>query len=236
MRSLFLSASHRKLGVSIKNIFGFHPGNLTLYQLALSHKSAGKKTCTGLKANNERLEFLGDAILDAVVADYLFKTFPTKNEGFLTEMRSKIVSRAQLKKLAQKMGIDQLITIESDNNGNNRTYAGDALEALIGAIYLDQGYDKTKKILLNRVIRHYFDLEELIQQEVSYKSKLIEWSQQERKQIRFDVIDEVGTGYSKQYLVSVSLDGSAIAQAQHYSIKGAEELAAEKTCNQIFPK
>ena len=207
-----------------------------MYQLALSHKSAGKKTCTGIKANNERLEFLGDAILDAVVADYLFKTFPTKSEGFLTEMRSKIVSRAQLKKLAQKMGIDQLIKLDSENNGHNRTYAGDALEALIGAIFLDQGYNKTRKILLNRIIRHYFNLEELIHQEVSYKSKLIEWSQQEHKIVRFDVVDEVGSGYNKQYLVSVSLDGTSVSEAQHYSIKGAEELAAEKACNQIFPK
>ncbi len=219
----------------MKNIFGFRPGNISLYKLAFLHKSAGYEMGGGIKVNNERLEFLGDAILDAVIADILFKTFPTRDEGFLTEMRSKIVSRVQLNKLSQKLGLDQLIKLDSDSNGQSRSYRGDAFEALIGAIYLDKGYLFTRKILLNRIINHYFDLDVLENQEMNYKSKVIEWAQKERKQLQFNVIDEVGNGYKKQYIVAVVVDGIAIAQSQHYSIKGAEQLAAEKAWIQISP-
>ncbi|MBC8316190.1 MAG: ribonuclease III [Bacteroidetes bacterium] len=217
----------------MKNIFGFRPGNISLYKLAFLHKSAGYETGIGIMVNNERLEFLGDAILDAVVADFLFKKFPTRDEGFLTEMRSKIVSRVQLNKLSQKLGIDELIKLDSNSNGQYRSYGGDAFEALIGAIFLDKGYLFTRKILLNRIIDHYFDLGVLENQELNYKSKIIEWAQKERKQLQFKVIDEVGSGYRKQYIVAVVVNGKVVAQSQHYSIKGAEQLSAEKAWMQI---
>ena len=217
----------------MKNIFGFRPGNISLYKLAFLHKSAGHETGGGITVNNERLEFLGDAILDAIIADFLFKKFPTRDEGFLTEMRSKIVSRVQLNKLSQKLGLDELIKLDSNSNGQYRSYGGDAFEALIGAIFLDKGYLFTRKILLNRIINHYLDLELLENQELNYKSKIIEWAQKERKQLQFKVIDEVGSGYKKQYIVAVVVDGTAVAQSQHYSIKGGEQLAAEKAWMQI---
>ena len=190
-------------------------------------------TLSGIKVNNERLEFLGDAILDAVTADYLFKTFPTKDEGFLTEMRSKIVSRATLNKLSQKMGIDQLIQLDTASSGAFRSSKGDAFEALIGAMYLDKGYDFTRKIILERIIKHYFNIDELVNQEVNFKSRIIEWSQREKKQVQFNICDEVGSGYRKQYVVELTVDGEAIARGQDYSIKGAEQNAAEKSWQKI---
>ncbi len=226
-------SSDKQLKQTIRGILGFKPRNIYLYHLAFLHKSATQETNNGIKINNERLEFLGDAILDAVAADYLFKTFPTKDEGFLTEMRSKIVSRAMLNKLSQKMGIDQLIQLDSSSAGTFRSCNGDAFEALIGAIYLDKGYDFTRKIILDRIISRYFDMNELVNQEVNFKSKIIEWSQHEKKQVQFLVLDEVGSGYKKQYIVELLVDGEAISRGQDYSIKGAEQNAAEKSWHKI---
>jgi len=229
----FSLSSDKQLKNAIKNIFGFRPGNIFLYRLAFLHKSATQETLNGVKVNNERLEFLGDAILDAVTADFLFKTFPTRDEGFLTEMRSKIVNRTQLNKLSQKMGIDSLIRLDNSSNGFFRSFMGDALEALIGALYLDKGYDFTKKILLERIIKHYFNIDELVLQDINFKSKIIEWTQKERKQLKFNVLEELGSGYKKQYLVEVLIDGESMARGQDYSIKGAEQSASEKVWQKI---
>jgi ribonuclease-3 len=220
--------SDKELSHAIKNIFGYRPGNIFLYRLAFLHRSATQESLNGLKINNERLEFLGDAILDAITADYLFKTFPSRDEGFLTEMRSKIVSRVQLNKLSQKMGIDSLIRLDGPASSQFRSFKGDAFEALIGALYLDKGYDFTRKILLEKVIRHYFNIDELVTQEVNFKSKIIEWSQREKKQAVFNVLEPVGTGYKKQYVVELLIDGLVISTGQDYSIKGSEQIAAEK--------
>ena len=227
------SSSDKQLKQALKSILGFRPGNIRLYQLAFLHKSVTQETTSGFKVNNERLEFLGDAILDAVAADYLFKTFPTRDEGFLTEMRSKIVSRVMLNKLAQKMGIDQLIHLDNASTGAFRSYRGDAFEALIGAIYLDKGYEFTRKTILDRIIGRYFDMDDLVNLEVNFKSRIIEWAQRERKQVRFSVIDEVGSGYRKQYVVELLLDGEGVARGQDYAIKGAEQNAAEKAWQKI---
>ncbi len=210
-------------------MLGYKPGNIRLYHLAFLHKSATQETNSGIRINNERLEFLGDAILDAVAADYLFKTFPTRDEGFLTEMRSKIVSRVMLNKLAQKMGIDLLIQLDGSSSAAFRSCKGDAFEALIGAIYLDKGYDFTRKIILDRIIGRYFDMDDLVNQEVNFKSKIIEWTQREKKQARFNVVNEIGTGFKKQYVVELLIDDEPIARGQDYSIKGAEQNAAEKS-------
>ena len=218
---------------AIKNIFGFRPGNIFLYRLAFTHKSASQETIKNLRVNNERLEFLGDAILDAIAADFLFRTFPAKDEGFLTEMRSKLVSRAQLNKLSQKMGIDNLIQLENSSSGVFRSFKGDAFEALIGAIYLDKGFIFTRKIILRRVIGHYFDMDDLVNQEVNFKSKVIEWAQKEKKQMSYNVLREIGNGYKKQYLVELAIEGQPFSRGQDYSIKGAEQNASEKAWQKI---
>jgi ribonuclease III len=226
--------SDKQVRQSIKNIFGFRPGNIFLYKLAFTHKSATQDTVKDIRINNERLEFLGDAILDAVAADYLFRTFPARDEGFLTEMRSKLVSRSQLNKLSQKMGIDQLIQLDNSASGVFRSFKGDAFEALIGAIYLDKGFRFTHKLILDRIFNRYFDMTELENQEVNFKSKVIEWAQKEKRPISFRVLEEIGSGYKKQYLIELFIEGNPVSKGQDYSIKGAEQDAAGKAWQKII--
>ena len=228
------SSADRRLSQAIKSILGYKPGNIFLYHLAFLHKSATQELASRFRVNNERLEFLGDAILDAVAADYLFKKFPTKDEGFLTEMRSKLVSRTSLNKLSQKMGINTLIQSDTGSQaGPYKSINGDAFEALIGAIYLDKGYKFTRKIIVDRIIEHYFNVDDLVTQEVNFKSRIIEWAQRERKQAQFVVIEEVGSGFKKQYVVELQIDGISYSRGQDYSIKGAEQNASEKSWQKI---
>jgi len=224
----FYLSKEKHFYVAIKNIFGFYPENIFLYKLAFRHKSQAEELLNGIRVSNERLEFLGDTVLSTVVADYLFRMFPYKDEGFLTEMRSKIVSRTQLNKLSLRLGIDQLIIHTQEKNNVYRSIKGDAFEAIVGAIYLDKGYTFTRKILINRVIKNNFDLNELINTDLNFKSKLIEWAQKEKKSIEFNVVQEVGTGYHKQYVVDVLVSGEVAGNGRDYSIKGAEQNAAMK--------
>ena len=223
-----LFSENKAIYKSIKNIFGFYPGNVFLYKLALRHKSATKKKLNGLKINNERLEYLGDAILSAIVADFLFKMYPYENEGFLTDMRSKIVSRAALNKLSLKLGLNKHIMAGNDNSKHGRSAGGDAFEAFVGAMYIDKGYDFTKNIVINRIIGVHFDMELLEETEVNYKSKIVEWSQKHKIDTQFSVVDTEGEKFQKQYVVAVIVEGEEICRAKDYSIKGAEKLVSEK--------
>jgi len=228
----FFSAD-KDLFIAVKNIFGFYPRNINLYKLALRHKSATAKKINGLKINNERLEYLGDAILSAIVADYLFRRFPYKDEGFLTQMRSKIVSRTSLNRLSLKLGLQKLVVSVDMQSNQPKSAGGDAFEAFIGAVFLDKGYNFTKKIILNRIIGVHFDVEQLVEEEVSYKSRIIEWSQKQKKDIQFRVVNQVGEKNKRQYVVSLLIDNKVIATSQDYSIKGAERLVAEKAWQKI---
>lgn len=218
---------------SIKNIFGFYPRNIFLYKLAFRHRSAAIEKYNGLKLNNERLEYLGDAILGAVVADLLFKKFPLKDEGFLTAMRSKIVSRSALNKLSKKLGLSTLITADNDSNKQFKSINGDAFEAFVGALYLDKGYRFTSKILCDRIINMHFDIEELENTEISHKSALLEYCQKEKLDLEFRLINEIGNGYKKQFEVEIFINGESKEKALDFSIKGAEKLAAEKVYNLV---
>ena len=182
----------------------------------------------GNKKSNERLEYLGDAILDSVVAELLFKKFPYKGEGFLTEMRSKIVSRAQLNHLSNKLGLNKLIHSAGDSRNNCKSMNGDAFEAFIGALYLDKGYTFARKIIIDRIINIHLDLDELETQIVNFKSKLVEWGQKEKKEVDFKMVEEIGDGFKKQFLVKIFVDGEELESGQDFSIKGAEQIAAEK--------
>lgn len=215
---------------SLKNIFGFQPNNLHLYKLAFRHKSANKDV-NGIKINNERLEYLGDAVLGSVIADYLFKKFPYKGEGFLTEMRSKIVCRSNLEKLSRKLALDKLIESSPETRSSAKSMGGDAFEAFIGALYLDKGYEFTRKIIIKRIVNIHIDIDMLEQIDTNFKSKLIEWSQKEKKEVDFRVIAEKGEKNQKQYEVEIYVDDKAISKAVDFSIKGAEKIAAEKACN-----
>jgi len=229
---VFLSED-KQLFVALKNIFGYYPGNIFLYKLAFRHKSQSIELSNGNRMSNERLEFLGDAVLSAVVADHLFKMFPYKDEGFLTEMRSRIVSRAQLNKLSQKLGIDTLIKVSVENNNVYRSMKGDAFEALIGAIYLDKGYNFTRQVVIEKIIKQHFDLHELENTNTNYKSRIIEWSQREKRTVEFITLNEVGHGYNKQYVVDVLIDKVSMGKGRDYSIKGAEQDAAMKALLQL---
>lgn len=228
----FYFSKEKQLYRSIKNIFGFYPENIFLYKLAFTHKSQAE-TYNGVKVSNERLEFLGDTVLSTVVADYLFRIFPLKDEGFLTEMRSRIVSRVQLNKLSLKLGLDKFIIHNPGNNIIFKSIKGDAFEAIIGAIYLDKGFEFTKNVLINRIIKNHFDMVELANTDLNFKSKLIAWTQKEKKSIEFVVVQELGTGFNKQYVVEIRIDDNALAKGQDYSIKGAEQNAAMKVVEKL---
>ncbi|MBN2175166.1 MAG: ribonuclease III [Bacteroidales bacterium] len=229
-----LFSSNKKLTVAVKNIFGYYPANIHLYQLAFRHKSVAKEVVNGLKMSNERLEYLGDAVLSSVIADYLFKKFPYKEEGFLTEMRARIVSRSQLNKLSKKLGFDKLIKSEMFCSSHSKSLHGDAFEAFVGALYLDKGYKFTKKILINRVIEVHMDIDKIENEDTNYKSQLIEWSQREKIPIEFKVVNEIGNGYGKQYVVDIVIQEDIYSSGTDYSIKGAEQIAAGKAIEKLM--
>ncbi len=224
----FYFSSDKKFKQSIKNIFGFFPGNVFLYKLAFRHKSATLKYKRGPKINNERLEFLGDAILSLIVADYLFKRFPYKNEGFLTDMRSKIVSRSSLNKLSEKLGLKNYMHIGTVEQVYSRSAGGNAFEAFVGAVYLDKGYKFTKNIIIRNILRIHFDLDKLQKEEISYKSKLIEWAQKSKHDLEFFLEEKKQKGRTR-YKITIKVDKKPLESAYDYTIKGAENLAAEKS-------
>src|SRR5476651_430261 len=231
---LYISPNRKYVKV-LKNLLGFVPGNLSLYRLAFRHKSVAQNVKKGIKNSNERLEFLGDAVLGSVVAEVLFKLYPYEDEGFLTELRSKIVNRVNLNQLARKLGFEKLIEYDSRIMGQSRqgSLLGDAFEALIGAVYLDKGYDFTKNFLINHIIKSHIDIHKLEQTETNFKSKLIEWCQRHSKDISFDLIDNLDGENTKLFTVQASVDGEPVGQGKEFSKKNAEKLAAEKACETL---
>jgi ribonuclease-3 len=220
----------------LKNILGFVPGNAALYKMAFRHRSVAKVLQNGTRSSNERLEFLGDAILGSVIAELLFKSYPYKEEGFLTEMRSKIVNRANLNQLARKMGFDQLIVFDQkmvNIQTKHHSMLGDAFEALIGAIYLDKGYNYTKDFLIKRIVKPYIDIHTLEQTETNFKSKLIEWCQRQGKDFTFDMVENEAGESAKLFTIKVVVDGETYGVGRDYNKKNAEKLAAEKACEAL---
>ncbi len=230
----YQKSSDKELSRFIKNILGFYPGNINLYQLAFTHKSTTSNN-TKLKLSNERLEYLGDAVLEIAVADFLFHTYPIQQEGFLTEMRSRIVSRASLNKLSQKLGFENYIKYNHDNTDNTsyKSLGGNTFEALMGAIYLDKGFNFTKKVIINQIIRIHLDLDQLQQTDVNFKSKLLEWGQKNKHHIDFRLVDTTTENHRKLFHVQVFIDEEAYAEATDFSIKGAEQLSAERTWSML---
>ena len=224
--------SDKELYQYIHNTFGFYPKNLALYQVAFTHKSVAAETVGNYHVSNERMEYLGDAVLSLAVADYLFHTYPTQAEGFLTEMRSRIVSRVSLNKLAQKLGLDNYIHHAPDGNAA-RSMGGNAFEALMGAIYLDRGYEFARRVIIDRIVRVHIDIDELQNTDVNFKSKLLEWAQKHKKHIEFRMLEEIGEGHRKEFHVQVFIDEQPYGEATFRSIRGAEQLAAEKTYNML---
>ncbi len=217
----------------IHNIFGFYPKNIALYRVAFTHKSVAAETVGNYHVSNERMEYLGDAVLSTAVADYLFRTYPTQPEGFLTEMRSRIVSRASLNKLSEKLGFGDYIRHTPDVGSNAHSMGGNAFEALMGAIYLDRGFDFARHIIIDRIVRIHIDIDELQNTDVNFKSKLLEWAQKHKRHLEFRMLEEIGDGHKKEFHVQVFIDDQPYADATFRSIRGAEQLAAEKTYNML---
>jgi len=203
-----------------------------VYKLAFSHRSSAGEHSSGIKLSNERLEYLGDAVLGAIIAEMLFKKFPFREEGFLTEMRSRIVNRDHLNKLAIKLGINHFMP-PMDVTTKNKSAYGDAFEALIGAVYIDKGYARARRLVLGRFIKHHVDLDEIEGLDVNFKSKLINWAQRERKKVQFELLEELDNGGKRLLRVRVLLDGVELAQGEDYSKKRAEQIAALKACESL---
>lgn len=213
-----------------RNILGYVPRRTDLYHVAFTHRSSSASH-NGHRINNERLEYLGDAVLSAVVADFLYKKYPFQGEGFLTELRSKIVSRASLNKLAVKIGLVELIEYQRDSTGGFKSIGGDAFEALVGAMYLEKGYKFTRRVIIDKILCTYLDVESMAATDWNFKSKLIDWGQKNHKKVTFEVVQTIAQAHAnrRQYESLVSIDGIPQKSGVEYSIKAAEQLAAEKT-------
>ena len=215
-------------------ILGFLPGKLLLYEIAFIHKSASSTLKNGKVINNERLEYLGDAILDAVIADYLYIRFPDRDEGFLTQLRAKLVKRKMLNKLADNLGIAPLLVSRTNSDQPKINLLGNALEALIGAIYLDKGYVRTKRYVVKKVLNKYVDLEKLSVKESDFKSRIIEWAQKNKQEISFVSSEDPNEGSKMiHYTAKLILEEKEMGTGSGHSKKEAEQKAAEQALSNI---
>ncbi|MBD3627358.1 ribonuclease III [Cyclobacterium sp.] len=235
VQELTYNKKEKRLASAIKNIVGSKPLNLSLYRLAFRHVSVSKEIKSGVKISNERLEYLGDAVLGTVVAEYLFQKFPYRNEGFLTETRSRIVNRESLNQVGQKIGLPIIVESEMDGKVPNsfKSLYGDTLEALIGAIYLDRGYYFCKKFINKRLINPFFDLDSIIATTINFKSKIIEWSQKDNKEIDFELKSVDGNQRFKEFTVSLNIEGSSFSEGKGPTKKKAEQEAARIACEKL---
>lgn len=208
----------------LKNVLGIKPGNALLYRTTLSHRSV-KETAD---ENNERLEYLGDAVLSAIVADYLFKRYPYKGEGFLTEMRSKMVNRQQLNDIALKMGLKKLTFYNKfDNSLKGSQIFGNTLEALVGAVYLDKGYAKTSNWVLKQIVIPHMFVDDLELIDINLKNKLIGWANKNGKVLNFELAHEKMEGSRRLFTINAVLDGEILSQGKGYNKKDASQVAAQ---------
>jgi ribonuclease-3 len=239
LRSLYqllinIFSSGRDSYFKMVRILGFLPGKLFLYEIAFIHRSASDTLKNGKVINNERLEYLGDAILDAVIADYLYTRFPDKNEGFLTQLRAKLVKRKTLNKLADNLDIAPMLVSRTNADQPKINLLGNALEALIGAIYLDKGYVRTKRYVIKKVLNKHVDLEKLSIKESDFKSRIIEWAQKNKQEINFvsreDPSERSGV---PRYTAKLTLEEKEIGTGSGLSKKEAEQKAAEQALSNI---
>ena len=227
----------KELYVSLYRIIGFYPHNIELYKTALLHKSIARRNEKGKPVNNERLEFLGDAILDAVVGYIVFKHFPGKREGFLTNTRSKLVQRETLGRLAQEMGINELILSNSRGQSHNSYMGGNAFEALVGAIYLDRGYDACMRFMQNRILKQMINIDKVAYKEVNFKSKLLEWTQKNRVRMEFRLLNqEKDKQGSPTFCYQVVIEGIEGCKGNGYSKKESQQMASKLTLEQLRKK
>ena len=224
------SAKTRNLEKQIQNVLGIKPGNYALYYTALSHRSVKENA----DENNERLEYLGDAVLSTIIADYLFKRYPYRGEGFLTEMRSKMVNRQQLNEIALKMGIKKLTLYNKfDNFLKGSQIFGNTLEALIGAVYLDKGYKATQRWIVRQIVQPYVFVDDLEQIDINLKNRLIGWASKNGKKLEFETIQEKLEGNRRIFTIAVILEGDILSQGKGYNKKDASQLAAQSAIEKL---
>ena len=227
---LGIDKTDRSFYKQLCNVLGFAPGNHSLYKTALSHRSVKENA----DENNERLEYLGDAILSGIVADYLFKRYPYKGEGFLTEMRSKMVNRVQLNDIAVKMGLRKISYFNKfDGSLKMSQIFGNTLEAVVGAIYLDKGYDKTRQWIMERIIQPYLFMDDLENLEINHKNKLYGWANKNGKNLEFETLDEHMEGGRRLFTVGAVVNGELIAQGRAYNKKDASQIAAQQAMEKL---
>ncbi len=222
--NLYLSED-KELTMRLKPILGFTPARLSLFKTAFYHKSMTNETPG--RPTNERLEYLGDAILSTIVAEYLFKKYPNKDEGFLTKMRSKIVKRQTLNEIADNMGLDVILS-EYSLGKMSSSMLGNALEALVGAIYIEFGYEKTKNYVIRNILMRYLDMNDLEIRDDNHKSQLLEWCQKNGKEINFTTLAKFKLDKRDCFKVAVVIDGQEISTAEDFNKKSAEQTASSK--------
>ena len=232
IRLLFVK--DKELYVFIQRITGYYPRDIRPYQLAMVHRSKPVKMRDGRWANNERLEYLGDAVLDTVVADFLYSTFPGKHEGFLTSTRAKIVQRESLNRIGNSLHLDSHVHALMHTSSHNSYICGNALEALVGAVYLDQGYQRCRKFIINRLIKKHFDLNDLVKTEQNFKSRLIEWTQKYRITIEYELVDSyTDADKNPVFRTAVILGGIYASDAVGYSKKESHQSASKKALDRL---
>ena len=218
------SKKTKQLEKQLQNVLGIKPGDYSLYFTALSHRSVKENA----DENNERLEYLGDAVLSTIIADYLFKRYPYKGEGFLTEMRSKMVNRQQLNDIALKMGVKKLALYNKfDNFLKGSQIFGNTLEALVGAVYLDKGYKKTQQWIVKQIILPYLFVDDLEQIDINLKNRLIGWASKNGKKLEFETVQEKLEGNRRIFTIAVVLEGEALSEGKGYNKKDASQVAAQ---------
>ncbi len=231
--SLFRSKNQNpNIKAFVKNAFGISAGSTSLYEQALRHSSAAQKIKPGVKNSNERLEFLGDAVLDAIVAHYLYNKYPTIAEGELTKMKSKVVRRENLNMIGYTLGIDEMLHLNLGRQEMHDSIVGNALEALIGAMYMDKGYVTTRDIILKILKKH--GLDSRVHDDIDYKSKLHEWSQKYKRTLSFKVLSHRNEGGASHYEIALYIDEKEYGKGTGGSKKVAEQKAAKQACESLF--
>ena len=226
----YLCSRNKALFVQLEHVLGFQPKQLRFYEIALTHRSSSDE----ISRNNERLEFLGDAMLGAIVGEFLFRKYPNQDEGFLTEIRSRIVRRESLNAIATRMGIEKIVQYNKYDRGLTRSHIfGNALEALIGAIYLDRGYNLTRHFVLNELIKNYIDLDTIEKTDTNYKNQLLTWAQKNMVSIEFEALNEQQEGIKRMFTIGIKMDDTIIATGTGYNKKDAGQVAAQNAMQHL---
>ncbi len=223
-----------KFRSELKNLIGFRPLNLRLYEMAFIHRSATYSLPDGIRINNERLEYLGDAIIDSILSDYLFHLYPEATEGFLTKTRARIVNRETLNQLGLSMGLDRLIVSNLAPSDSPRNLYGNTVEALAGALFIDKGYDRTRKFFIERGLKKHLNLDAVLAAETDYKSMILEFCQKNRQKLNFTSQEKPsGSNGHPLFTVTLEINNEAIAQGDGSTKKEAEQVASMAALNKL---